>query len=66
MDKAKHLEFMERRLNLQRVRLLQRMIERPEYPLTDSAKMVLIYEIVRLITGNEYLEFLPPSVRHRR
>ncbi|MBQ9527254.1 MAG: Bro-N domain-containing protein [Fretibacterium sp.] len=61
-DKAKHLELAEGRLNAQRARLLQRMIERPEYPITDDSKRVLIHEVTRLTTGNEHPEILPDEV----
>ncbi len=61
-DKAKHLELAEGRLNAQRARLLQRMIERPEYPITDDSKRVLIHEVTRLTTGNEHPEILPDEI----
>ena len=58
-DKAKHLELAEGRLNAQRARLLQRMIERPEYPITDDSKRVLIHEVTLLTTGHAHPEILP-------
>jgi len=61
-DKAKHLELAEGRLNAQRARLLQRMIERPEYPITDDSKRVLIHEVTRLTTGNNHPEILPDEM----
>ena len=58
-DKAKHLELAEGRLNAQRARLLQRMIERPEYPITDDSERVLIHEVTLLTTGHAHPEILP-------
>ena len=60
-DKAKHLELAEGRLNAQRARLLQRMIENPAYPITDDSKRVLIHEVTLLATGHEHPEILPEA-----
>ncbi len=65
-DAVKRLELAEKRLEIQRknadvrrAKLLQRMIERPEYPITDDSKRVLIHEVTLLTTGRAHPEILP-------
>ncbi len=65
-EAVKRLELAEKRLEIQRknadvrrAKLLQRMIERPEYPITDDSKRVLIHEVTLLTTGRAHPEILP-------
>ena len=60
-SRAKRLELQEGRLNVQRARMLQRMIERAEYSISDEVRQMLVYEATWLTTGRTHPEILAPE-----
>ena len=46
-------------IDLERAKILQRMIDAPVMPLSDESKAVIQHEMFKLVTGHECLAMLP-------
>ena len=56
---SQSIEAKVNEVNLERAKLLQRMIDTPVMPLSDESKAVIQHEVFKIITGHEHLAMLP-------
>ena len=57
--RIKELDSQLATIDLERAKILQRMIDAPAIPLSEESKAVIQHEMFRLVTGHECLAMLP-------
>jgi prophage antirepressor-like protein len=58
---ARRLTIQEKNANARLAKILQRMIESPQYPITDDSKRILLHEVAKLATQEEQPTMLPDA-----